>query len=137
MTKAGCLALVLAAALASPAVAADRPAPAVGAACSTQFAIVLFRVRAADGATPGNVSASTRQLKSGTPVKAMATIASHGTVVLADDSMLQAFTAGDLELLTTLRRGDREYKVTHRVGLDPAGCHVMLKDGPREFVLPD
>lgn len=137
MTRPGCLALLLAAALASPAVAADRPGPPADAACSTQFAIVLFRVRGADGAPPVDVSASTRQLKSGTPVKAMAGIAGHGTVVLADDAMLQAFAAGDLELLTTLRRGDREYQVVHRVGLDPAGCHVMLKDGPKEFVLPD
>lgn len=129
--------LALAALLSSPSPANERLDSTDATGCKPRFAVALFRVRGADGVIPDGLTASTRELESGEPVEDTGVIAIPGTVFLADDSMRERFLDGDLDLVTTLRVGDREYELIHRVGLDPTGCHVVMKDGPAELVLED
>ena len=129
--------LVLAVLLCPPSLANTTLDAADATACKQRFAVALFRVQGADGVIPDGLTASTRELESGEPVEDTGVIAIPGTVFLADDSMRDRFLDGDLDLVTTLRVGDREYELVHRVGLDPSGCHVMLKGGSPDFVLED
>ncbi len=131
------LVTALAVFLASPSLASERLDSSDATACIPRFAFVVFSVRGPGGEIPDGLSASTRELESGEPVENTHGIALPRSIFLADDSMLDRLRDGDLDLVTTVRAGDREYELIHRVGLDPTGCHVVMKDGPAELVLED
>lgn len=107
-------------------------------ACDQRFAIVVFRVEGPAGPLAAGWSAETREAESGAPIgEGTRELGAGGAVMLGDDSMRERLAAGDLEVVTMLRRGDSVREIRHRLGLGADGCHVVLKAGPARVVLED
>lgn len=106
--------------------------------CDQRFAIVVFRVEGAEGALPAGWTAETREVESGALIgEGVRDLGAGGAVMLGDDSMRERLAGGELELVTTLRRGESTREVRHRLGLGADGCHVVLKAGPARVVLEE